>query len=213
YANRIHTMETPDQVEACYTLMKQLEEKKTTPKQERKFDELIGRHNEKKESLGIDWTLTELEKLIDTMETPDQVNACYALWERLEEKKKTLKQEMKFDELFERHIKKMETMDLVWVFNERDYRSCLEDMGPAAPRPRTGLSATGLHGAVEPPTAGPMAAGPPAGDPQPWIDQILKKEEIINTDNNPELSDQIRKMKRVKDEQEWAFYKTVCCGM
>ncbi|XP_059909644.1 uncharacterized protein LOC132459247 isoform X3 [Gadus macrocephalus] len=47
--------------------------------------------------LKIERDLTEWEKQIDEMETPEQRSECYALWERLNKKKKTQKQKMKLD--------------------------------------------------------------------------------------------------------------------
>ncbi|XP_056450752.1 tumor necrosis factor receptor superfamily member 23-like isoform X3 [Gadus chalcogrammus] len=49
--------------------------------------------------------LTEWEKLIDEMETREQRSECYALWEQLDKKKKTQKQERKFDELIDQLLK------------------------------------------------------------------------------------------------------------
>ncbi|XP_056450665.1 uncharacterized protein LOC130385898 isoform X3 [Gadus chalcogrammus] len=118
YANRIDEMKTPGQVDECWALRKRLDKKKKTPKQKRKFDKLKYRYWTKRESLEVDWTLTEWEKLIDEMETPEQVLECLALWEQLEEKKKTPKQERKFDELNDRYWEKRESLEIDWTLTD-----------------------------------------------------------------------------------------------
>ncbi|CAL8354388.1 unnamed protein product [Arctogadus glacialis] len=42
-----------------------------------------------------------------------------------------------------------------------------------------------------------------------WIDELLKKEKNTNTDYSHELANQIRKMKKVKAEQDGEFHKLI----
>ncbi|CAL8395223.1 unnamed protein product [Boreogadus saida] len=58
-------------------LWKRIRGKKKTQKQERKFDELIDRYNEKSELLEMDWALTDFEELIPKKETPELERECY----------------------------------------------------------------------------------------------------------------------------------------
>ncbi|XP_030206215.1 uncharacterized protein LOC115539279 isoform X2 [Gadus morhua] len=130
--------------------------------------------------LKLERDLTELEKQIDEMETPDQVNACYALWERLEEKKKTPKQEMKFDELIDRHNEKYETMDLNHEIIEGVYRRRLMETEGANRRLNV------------------------------WIDLFLEQMKSRELDRElTELANQICLKKTVKQEQDGEFYKLI----
>ncbi|XP_056450685.1 tumor necrosis factor receptor superfamily member 5-like [Gadus chalcogrammus] len=125
---QIDEMETPEQRDICYTLGKPLEEKKKTQEQQRKFDELIDRYNEKRESLKTDWTLTELEKEIDEMETPEQENNCYEKANLIrQKKKKTPEQNKKLERLYPRFLDKRKTLALDFLSTEWGYKIRLEE--------------------------------------------------------------------------------------